>query len=463
MISFVKPFRVWLLLISLGLIFLLGLKYRLRNYWDFPPVGQTFDEQLYSWVGSSLINTGIPTGWSFIPGYPITKSVEMNLDGYTTHMTLVTPFIEQPPLAGLLSSLLSQSYRLPSFDRVTLKQIRLPAIIISSLSLLLLFIYISRAYNSRAGLLTTAIFAFTPTVIISHRLATAENYLSFFLLLGLICLQQFIIRRRKKYLLFTVVLSIVCYLIKPFGLILPFVFFMAVLVFGLPKINLIWPVLSAIAAHLLFTVYGNFYQPVLFSRLVSFQTARLFSPLGGLLKIILPRITQLFLDGWIVFGWLSFFVLAVKNHLKTHFWIVVPVIGYLLFFTLYGGEDYGWYRLLLYPFLSASAGLILYSAFRQKSSLVPIIFIITVFTSSFWWGLFTTSWVQLNWLFRGIMIISAGYYLLHPYFPKLKNFYLPVSVLLVCGVFFLNIRTVNHLQAIWQTLGNDSSLIPFRK
>lgn len=190
-----RRIRTFILLLTLGVVFCLGLKYRLRNYWDFPPIGQTFDEQLYSWIGSSLINTGIPTGWSFIPDYANTKSVKMILDGYTTHMTLVTPFIEQPPLAGLLSSLLSGSYRLPSFDAVTLKQIRFPAIILFSLSILLLFIYTSRSYGSRTGLLAAAIFAFTPTIIISHRLATAENYLAFFLLLGLNFLQLFIIRR----------------------------------------------------------------------------------------------------------------------------------------------------------------------------------------------------------------------------------------------------------------------------
>ena len=445
------------------MVFILGVKYRLRNYWSYPPIGQTFDEQLYAWVGSSLINTGVPTGWSFIPDYHITKSVQMNLDGYTTHMTLVTPFIEQPPLAGLLSALLSRSYRLASFGEVTLKQIRFPAIILSSLSLLLLFIYTSRAYGSRIGLLTAVIFAFTPTIIISHRLATAENYLAFFLLLGLICLQQFIIGNQKKYLFFTVLLSIICYLIKPFGLILPFVFFLAIFVYNLPKIYLIWPVMSPAISHLLFVAYGNFYDPALFSRLISYQSSRLFSPLGGLLKIILPRITQLFLDGWIVFGWLSVFSLAIKSRLKTNFWIVAPVIGYLLLFTLYGGEDYGWYRLLLYPFLCASGASVLYSAFRQKSSVIPVLFIITVFASSFWWGLFTTPWSNINLLFRAIFIFFTVYFLLFPYFPKLKALYLPVSLLLFAGIIFLNIQTINHLQSIWQTLGNDSSLIPFRK
>jgi 4-amino-4-deoxy-L-arabinose transferase-like glycosyltransferase len=485
------------LAILLIIIVSIGLKYRLRSYDQFPPVGSTFDEQVYAWIGASVINTGVPTGWSFIEDYlsdnrghivkldgwsisydgqkpnlknfnnfpkPLSQKAEVSLDGYSSQFTFVQPDIEQPPFGALLSGFLSGSFTKKTFSDVTLKDLRIPVIILSSLSIILVFLIANTSYGLVIGFLSSLIFALTPSIVITQRLAVAENYLTFFLLSGVFLLQYGITRNKNYTLFLTAFLIVICYLIKPFGIMLSIIFVLALLVFNKNKWLYTLPVVSTLLGMGIFYLYGNFYDAELFKKILSYQTGRYTSPLHGIFKIVLPKITSIFLDGWIIFGWLSAAALLIKHKLKQDFWVVGPIIAFLLMFMLYGGEDYGWYRLLVYPFLSIASAYLLISGLKESKGWVEILFVMTVFSTSVWWGLFGVDWVKNATIFRILTLLLVGIFM-SVYLNNLILKYTSkvVFVILIIITFWLNIQTTNNMQIIWPTLREESGVMPGRR
>lgn len=486
-----------LILISLSLIIALGLKFRFRSYNVYPPIGENFDEQVLVWVGSSLINNGVPTGWSFIDDYksnnkghlvnatdwginidgrkpkfdsfftfpkPLSHDIEMTLDGYTTQFTLVQPQVEQPPLGPLLASFLSGSFKKANFELVTLKEMRISVILFSVISMVCIFLISYLSFGMLIGLLSALIYALTPIIIISSRLVTAENYLTPLLLLGVLFTQLWIMKEKNLFLFLASFLIMVCYLIKPFGISLGGVVFLAILAFNKPKKYLIFPAVFSILGILTFFAYGNFYAPKLFPKIVAYQVNRLYSPLEGILKIIIPKITKIFLDGWIIFGWLSIAALAFQRNFKKYFWIISPVLSLLFMFTLYGGQDYGWYRLPIYPFLSIATSVILMKGIRQSQPWVGITFLITVFTTSLWWGFFGLTWNSVVLPFRLVMV-SIFLFLLLGFInsTKMKVISSLTLIILILITFWLNTKTINNTNLFWPTLREATLVWPAGK
>src|SRR6266700_3796530 len=62
---------------------IIAFNYRNKNYNLYPPVYDTFDEFASGWNGLSLLRSGIPTSWSFIPNYAqgIPKGAKLDLIG----------------------------------------------------------------------------------------------------------------------------------------------------------------------------------------------------------------------------------------------------------------------------------------------------------------------------------------------------------------------------------------------
>lgn len=484
------------LIFLLVLIILIGFKYRFRSYDSFPPIAETFDEQVVAWVGSSLINTGVPTGWSFIEDYisdnkdhlvklegwsisfdntkpslsnfstfpsPLAHREQLTLDGYTTQFTMVQPQIEQPPLGPLLVSFLSGTYQKSSFEDVKLKEIRLPGVILSSLSIGLVFIIAYLGFGIAAALLSSLIYALVPTVVLTSRLALAENYLTFFFLLGIVFTQIWIIKGKTAFFYLSCLLIIICYLIKPFGITLGLFLFLSAWVFNKPKKYLVWPIISSIIAIGIFYLYGSLYDPELFKKIVAYQTNRLTSPLHGIFKIVLPKITKIFLDGWIIFGWMAAAMIAFRENIKSSFWVVAPILSFAFMFMLYGGEDYGWYRLPIYPFLAIASAMVLIDEIKNPKTWLGILFMIVVFSTSLWWGTFGLNWQSVSPIFRIFMGIIFILMILGLYNSKLKMVGTITLILLILFTLWFNIQTINNIQSIWYTLGDHTSVMPSRQ
>lgn len=486
---------IWVLVVIIAFA---GLKYRLRSYEAVPFVATSFDEQDLVWIGSSLINNGVPVGWSFIPDYqnlvlsgkgdfrsielkdwsiqvnwqkpefvrfkefqsPVFKAQEYELDGYRSQFAMVQPYLEQPPLGAVMASFLSGSFLLKDFGDVSLGQIRLPVIYLSIINILLI-IYLARAlYGNMVGIFSGAIYAFSPIIILSNRLATAESYLVPVFLISVVFMYKWIKTDRIVFFYLSLVLMYMAYLIKPFGIVLSPFLVLIIILFGKNRRYIFGPVFAGILSVASFYFYGFLYDFDLYLKVSTYQMGRLLVPLEGIFKILVPKVGKVFLDGWVIFGWMSVVWLMLEKK-KDSVWVLGPLFFYLLFLTIFGGEDYGWYRAPIYPFLAIAAGGFIAFAVKEFNYFTSLLFLMTVFATSLFWGTYGINWREFANIFRLIMILFAGLLSLHFVgFTKLAR---AVFIFIILLSFYFNIQTINRASVIWPDLQEDTSLAPLNR
>ncbi len=491
--------RVVFLLLTL-ICLVISFTYRNRSYFTSPPVSDTFDEFASAWLGLSLVRGGIPTSWSFLPIYrsgipkgaklelvntnlvvdgvvpnlknystfpkPISLTREISLEGYKSHFDIVSPDLEYPPLGGLLVSLPYYFSSVKNFSDVKLVVLRKPFVILGTLSTLLVVWLAYLWYGKWVSIASGFIYATVPTVVFGSRLALPENILTTAFLLELIFLEYYRSSKKTKYIIFALILSFLAPLIKPFG--------MAASLIGVGYFVLInknyryvsYFVLSGLISILAYFGYGIFYDKNTFFAALSFQTSRFFAgPIVFMLKILVPRVTRIFLDGWIFFGWISVFILAFMRRNKDHDGILIASFSYIVGLVLFGGEDFGWYRLPLYPFLLIAAGYIFVELVKKPNFFGGFIFATTAIVTGLQLGLGVNNWSNNLIYFRIFILVVVGVLGLS-YFIKRKNVEVFQSVFLVSLFLlslFLNTRIINNARDVWETMGETSSLIINRK
>src|SRR3972149_11249483 len=215
-------------------ILIVSFVYRNRYYWEFPPLEENFDEFAYGWLGASLVKTGIPTSWSFIPDYvkgykkgmeivvegfafridgvlpnrenyrnfpkPMALAQDLNLDGYRSQFRIVSPYLEQPPLGGLIISLPLLSSDIQKLTDVSLRALRKPFVYYGVIATFMVIWLTNLWYSKGVALSAGAIYATVPTIVLGSRYALPENLLTL-LLLGFLIILEYYRRSRKPVLL----------------------------------------------------------------------------------------------------------------------------------------------------------------------------------------------------------------------------------------------------------------------
>lgn len=475
------------------LCLIVAFQYRNRGYWLYPPVASTFDEFAYGWLGMSLLNTGIPTSWSFIPDYangipknarlyfygntvmvnnivptyenfasfpkPVRHVQEIEVDKYKSQFPIVQPYLEQPPLGGILISLPLIFSGKTGFDQASLFDLRKPFVYLGVLTTLLVILLADVWYGRPIALASGFLYATVPTILLGSRLALPENILTFFLLLEILLLEVYLKKKQKTFLFLACLLAFLSPLIKPFGLSLGLV---GIAYFVLKQRDIKKALFFAAASFLAisaYAFYGISYDKNTFVSVLTYQSSRFFTgPNIFLYKILIPKITKLFLDGWIFFGWLAVVVLSFQK--TKHLSLLIGLFGYLITIVLFGGEDFGWYRLPLYPFLMIAAGFLVVELVKTANFFPTLIFLGTGVASSFAWGLGIYDWSQSLLSFR-LFVLGAIFILLLPVVFKNKFSFLPKLCLVLIFIFalYLNTRTINNIDTIWSKMGDKSSLI----
>ncbi|KKR25022.1 MAG: hypothetical protein UT56_C0004G0001, partial [Candidatus Levybacteria bacterium GW2011_GWB1_39_7] len=124
------------------------------------------------WQGISLIKNKIPTSWSYHPQYKNRKLVIYQ----KTNFILVTPYLEHPPVFGLMAG----SYALLNgaegmFD-LDIKDIRGLALFLGVGSVLLVYLLSKELYDQKVALISALLYATVPTVVIGSRIVQNENF-----------------------------------------------------------------------------------------------------------------------------------------------------------------------------------------------------------------------------------------------------------------------------------------------
>ncbi len=409
---FIKRYSIF---VFLGII-LLGFLLRFHNLHTWPRVGATFDEYAWTWQGMNLLQTGIPKSWSPHPQYENANSIIYQ----KTHFRIVQPFLEHPPVFGLVAGSFAILNGVSDMYDVSIVKIRPLALILGVISIFLIFLLTKELYSIRIGLLSALLYATIPTIVIGSRIVQNENFFIPVWLCVLYLTAKYIKGKRKIFRNLVIILCSLLVLAK-IPWIAAGISIFGIFIFYKKYKDALLILFGVIFALFLFTAYGYYYDWDLFVNLWKLQANRYDIAFNSIYALFQKPflVDRYYTDGWIYFGWFAFILLLAKD-LRKYIFIVTPLFAYFLIY-LAGIPDeagHGWYRYPFYPFLIISIALFIKEYFVKNFAL-SFIFLVFIGTSLFqltWEVMFGFSYA----IFR-LMIISWGLVLIPLYFNNSKT------------------------------------------
>ena len=350
--------------IAVLLLFLLGLFLLLHNYAIYPQRGATGDEYAFAFLGTSLLTHGEPTSWSHFEVY--TNRHDIVID--KMFFPIVTPYLDHPPLFGLMVGGLALLAGENSFEAIKLSTIRLVSITLTAISSFFVFLIGNRLFGFKTGLWTLLIFTTTTIFVINARMVVAETLVTTLLLATIYAYIRFGKTLTEKRLLLLGLLCGLAFLSKVAGVVVFFslLYFLIedngkvqkLTMFAIPFFILL---LSLVG-------YGLFFGGELFWKIQMLQGARHIGPENFWIILTTPIIVnKVVSDGWYILGFISLF-LCFLDYQKYRL-VIIPALFYLLFLvsslTIEGRQ--GWYFLPLFPLMALAIAAQLSESIRSKN------------------------------------------------------------------------------------------------
>jgi len=364
----------------LGFILLVGFTLRNHDLTVWPREGATFDEFAWTFQGISIFTKGVPTSWSPLSAYK--NRVEYkNPQG--TRFTLVTPYLEHPPLFGLVAGGFAYLRGIRIFDDVTIDKIRPLALVLGMISIVGVFLLSSQIYGSVIGLLSAGIYAIIPTTVVGSRLVQNENFFIPFFLFALYFTARYIMEKHSswysKNLLFAACFSALAPLAKVPWMGASLAVVCILLYFKKWKAGLFVIGMVAISFST-YIFYGLMLDKEVFLNLWKFQMARYDMTFASLFVLFRDPLVadRTFVDGWLYMGWAAFICLLADNN-KKNMYVAIGLLAYfaVFVFAIPSESLHGWYRYPFYPFLAIALAVFLKRFFNSNYFIMAIFFIIT--------------------------------------------------------------------------------------
>lgn len=333
------------------LITILGTAIRIYKYDQIPAHNWTADEYAFAWSGMSLIKDHVPTSWSWLKAYGDIPTIDWKGATYQ----LVSPWLDHPPLFGLIVGFAAILGGANNFFDCTLKTMRIPSLILGISAIILFYILTLKVSNTNVAILASLIFATNPNTVFLSRLAISENLILFLSLLILLCFLEYYQSSNSNYLYIAAFLAGLASLAKITGFFLVPMLCLLLIYQKKWRDSLVVLIIGLILLSVYF-IYGSLYDFELFFRVLQSHTNRfdnflLFPALTG--KIVF------FEDGWLRFSWLIL-IPAIRGNIddiKSQI-IYIPIIIYLFILLFSGSQShfYAWYIIPLFPFLFLGLG-----------------------------------------------------------------------------------------------------------
>ncbi len=396
-------------------IIIVGFLLRFHNYNVWPRLGATFDEYAWTWQGMNLIQQGVPISWSPHPQYANSQSIIYQ----QTHFRIVRPFLEHPPLFGIVAGGFAILNGATDMYSLHLSQIRPLALILGMLSLALIIALSTELYGKKIGTFVGILYATIPTIVIGSRIVQNENFFIPVWLFALFLTARYI-RTKRKWLRNLVILLCALLVLAKIPWVAAGLSIIAIFLYYKNYKDAVFVLSGVLTAFIFFALYGLFFDWDLFVNLWKLQAARYDITFTSIYALFQKPflIDRYYTDGWIYFGWFAAILLFSKD-IKKYIFIVAPIVSYFLIF-LAGIPDeagHGWYRYPFYPFLIISIALFI-KDYYAKNFLLTFIFLVLIGTS-----LFGNTWGQVFGysviVFRFIIVSWA--FVLMSYLPLFKN------------------------------------------
>jgi len=433
-----------ILFIFVGVILIAGFFLRKHELTRWPREGATFDEFAWSFQGLSLLTKGIPTSWSH---YGVNKNSVFYINPHGAPFTLITPYLEHPPLFGLVAGGYAYINGARSFDDINLEKIRPLALLMGMISIICVFVLTRAIYGDYVGLLAAGIFSITPSIAVGSRLVQNENFFIPIFLLALYFIYRYI--HETTYTLFSVNL-IAASLFSAIAPLAKIPWMAAPLaVVGICMYFKKWKAALVIVGTVVlffsgYFLYGYMLDKKVFMDYWIFQLARSEMSFESLFILFRDPIIadRLFIDGWIYFGWAAI-VLLMHNPDKKNIFITLGFLAYtaVFVFAVPGEPQRGWYRYPFYPFLTIASAVFIRKYFNTNYFLTAL-FLIIVGSSQL-----GTSWGRLYGfsfpIFRGYLA-AVAFGALPGLFPELsgKKIFRVVNWMLFLCVIILSMWSI---------------------
>jgi len=338
---------------------------RAHNY-ERVPTAANLDEQLYALSGIYLVETGTPVSWSTLD-YPKSAEVFKGIISYKggdpkAGVTLYKPWLDEPPLFSLLVGWFAHIYGANRNDFVPSSYIRIPMVLISTLTSIFVFLIAKKIGGFWRGILAMLVYGTVPIMVFASRTAMPETLIAFLLALMVYLLMLFWQKPNFWYIAPIPLLVGIAGLSKPTGyfLLLLALYFTFAKLYKTNQIKkafkyCIYLTIATIPFIAAYFLYGVHYDAGIFKIIYSIQSYR---PVGfGSLAwyFITPAIdTVIIKDSWFVFCLISavYFIFSAKDNLRQFVTISFVFSVAVVMFT--GGQSdlLAWYRYPSYPFLA---------------------------------------------------------------------------------------------------------------
>lgn len=421
----------------LGLILILGLFLRNNNLNTWPRLGATFDEYAWTWLGINLIQNHIPISWSRHPQYTNKKNIVYQ----KTPFTIVEPYLEHPPLFGLVAGSYALLSGVKDMYHVDLQHIRGLALILGVLSIFMVYIFAAEVYGFKIGLLSSFLYSIIPTVVIGSRIVQNENFFIPFFVLSLFLIVKFIktnnpwFRNIAAVICGLLTLAKVPWIAAAVAIVLIF-FYLRRYKDAFKFLSIVLPIFG------LFFIYGVYFNWNLFMSLWGLQLQRYDITFNSIFSLFTSPylVDRLTVDGWIYFGWFAVILLAIKD-LKKNFWVILPFLAYfaIFVFAIPNEPSHGWYRYPFYPFMIISIALFIKEYFN-KNYFFTFLFLIFIGLS-----MLELSWEQalgFSFLIFRFFLVLFGLSLAPLFIPKTRRIASVTSYLSLIIIFILSVWSV---------------------
>jgi len=428
-ITFLKYFFVLLIILCVG------FSLRHYHYTTLPRHGATFDEFAWTWLGINLIQHGVPISWSPHPQY--TQRKHLIYQGAA--FWIVRPYLEHPPLFGLVaggSALLNGAHDMYS---VTLHNMRKLSLGLGLFSMVMIFVLTNALYGRGIALFSTLLYATVPTIVIGSRIVQNENFLIPFWLLALFLVHRYLKTGKKRFRNVAALIAGLLSLAKVPWLVVGLSLGMILSYKGKWK-DAFFVGGVTVLFFSVFIFYGLYFDKKLFLDLWTLQLARYDITFTGFFSLFTHPllVDRYYLDGWILFGWFAIFLLA--RNFKEHFFILLPFLAYLVVyvFAIPDEASHGWYRYPFYPFLLTASALVIREEWK-KISLVSLFFLFIVGFSllgTVWQPVFGFSYIVYR-LFILFVTLAMIYFLWRKQNQRLPQIFLAswITIFIIFNIF----------------------------
>ena len=418
LLKFLKTNHQKILLITVLLLAIIVRFWKI----EFLPFQSDWDEYAYLFAGQTLIETGVPTSISTfthdynpdtnqLPTAKIPEIIDLNIKG---SYILVEPWFDHPPLLPLITGAWVKLFGYSFPGHIPSLIYRLPILVMSSITLYLIFLISKHFFGQWGGLFSLVLFGFSPSLIIIQRMIVSENLFIPFMLLALY------LTLKKKSLYLIILFTVLAGLSKITGLVtIPIVGFYLLLKKEYKK-TFAYSITSLVIFISIYSLYGYLIDWPQFVQMLKTQSFRLLgwtnpafllSHPGFHQKIIMDMSYYLIL----ILGLASLFI---KDDIVNRF-LSFSIFGSLILVWLISaeGDMLGWYKLPLFVFLSIATGRLV----KLKAYFPLIILLIITLLNNYGLIRFANHPFPEFWPFRFAVALPFALVFTISLFPKIKS------------------------------------------